>query len=719
MRTYRTTFLATFIPMTYLAAKCTLLLFIQRKRLKNRVSINPNPQQRKNIGGANQLHHPKQSKLTTIVVNMIVICVSLFYLILGFGFSIFVFLHFSESQEQCLNPNLNTKILYPELYLWNECKYKTFPFKSINFWNDNNDDEINCNCRQAEINLSVFDDSFNILEKTNNSEYENKFYEMYNKSIGCSESNLNHVCLMIESLLINWDMLEILYISDDSARFTISLNDSKHYNSEYLKILHLNEIKVNSLGIGIENWVNLEYFYISHAHFDEWPSSFDKLNKIAFFKLKDAYLKNLPQNLCLMTNLRAINIEQSFSSSNSISELPDCIINLDKLQSIIFSASKIESFPIGLFSMSSIEEIGFLFTPTIALQSFLDVINRTIHSNEYGNEFKWNPTSQTVYSFSFSWVCEEVYFGHYDVTNANFDIFEMFMNQTDGCQEVCRSFDFLSCTSFVWQNGVCNEECNVAACNFDGGDCNQLCWEYSSQCIIGLFDNGVCNSACNNSYCDFDKYECYQEDSEIIFANNTTYCDENIVIDVNVSRNYNISNGSTVNTDNSKLCRIQWVDDGWCDYNCFLSDSCYNDGNDCECNQLNDKTFDSNCETLMGWFAIFGDTTDEHLYHVSQYAFETIWLLLEAYGLDDVSEIWNSEDTWLDQAMLHLIVDYYDQEPNATIAFKKIDDNNDGYFDLQELLQNVAINDTRIALFNITYEKVQQINCTFAYSCYV
>ena len=48
---------------------------------------------------------------------------------------------------------------------------------------------------------------------------------------------------------------------------------------------------------------------------------------------------------------------------------------------------------------------------------------------------------QYKFIFSFLCVCEELYHSPYDVTGANVEILEMFMNQTGGCQEVCRSLD--------------------------------------------------------------------------------------------------------------------------------------------------------------------------------------------------------------------------------------------------------------------------------------
>ena len=224
------------------------------------------------------------------------------YLVFGFGFTWLVFTHFETSKEQCSNVNSlspSQLIDHSELYLWDQCLYKTYPFQSVDFWYN----DINCNCRQARIDLTLFDNSFAIISESYNisSMLDSKF----NNSAGCDLDDYNSICLMIESLFINWDMLEALYISDDNdARFTISLNNISHYNAIHLKILHLEEVRVSSLGTQINRWNELEYLYISHAHFSQWPQNFQDLDKISFLKLEDSYLESLPPNLCDMSNLR-------------------------------------------------------------------------------------------------------------------------------------------------------------------------------------------------------------------------------------------------------------------------------------------------------------------------------------------------------------------------------------------------------------------------------
>uniref|UniRef100_A0A8R1DQT0 Uncharacterized protein n=1 Tax=Caenorhabditis japonica TaxID=281687 RepID=A0A8R1DQT0_CAEJA len=66
--------------------------------------------------------------------------------------------------------------------------------------------------------------------------------------------------------------------------------------------------------------------------------------------------------------------------------------------------------------------------------------------------------------------------------------------------------------SLLSGNGHCDEECNQAACDFDGGDCSggqnpfSKC-PYALKCA-DVFANGVCNQECNNEECLYDGMDC-------------------------------------------------------------------------------------------------------------------------------------------------------------------------------------------------------------------
>ena len=63
-------------------------------------------------------------------------------------------------------------------------------------------------------------------------------------------------------------------------------------------------------------------------------------------------------------------------------------------------------------------------------------------------------------------------------------------------------------------NGFCNDETNIGACIYDGGDCCGSCiiTEYCSNCdcLGGLTNVGITNALVGNGYCDegTNKTEC-------------------------------------------------------------------------------------------------------------------------------------------------------------------------------------------------------------------
>lgn len=67
-----------------------------------------------------------------------------------------------------------------------------------------------------------------------------------------------------------------------------------------------------------------------------------------------------------------------------------------------------------------------------------------------------------------------------------------------------------------WQgDGICDEACNVAACNFDSGDCDDLPEPLCNEgCYQGWSGDGFCDDACNVAACNFDEGDCAGHCSE-------------------------------------------------------------------------------------------------------------------------------------------------------------------------------------------------------------
>ena len=259
----------------------------------------------------------------------------------------------------------------------------------------------------------------------------------------------------------------------------MNLTSSKHYSAIYLRVLHLNAIKVDSLSNDLSQWSELEYIYVTKAHWNEWPENIAELNKISFFHLWDMYTNDLPPNICEMSNLRAINIYQSpliTASANQLDRIPNCMTNLEKLESIIIYLSAIKYFPLSLLSHQNIQEIAFIVT-NITFISFIAndendgsyAYNINITDTNYKEmlendtefyeswTFDWNRKNQTSYYFQGSYLCKNTYHMEYYPKSL-----ELFVNETGACNEVCSTNAAqVLCSPLEHQNGVCDTKCNI------------------------------------------------------------------------------------------------------------------------------------------------------------------------------------------------------------------------------------------------------------------
>ena len=83
-------------------------------------------------------------------------------------------------------------------------------------------------------------------------------------------------------------------------------------------------------------------------------------------------------------------------------------------------------------------------------------------------------------------------------------------------------------------------------CQFDGGDCFQLC--NFTKCNIETMANGNCDAGCNNTECGWDGGDCNVEFGELTVCNN----------------NHGF-------VDRFERCNVTWVGDGWYYVNYNLS----------------------------------------------------------------------------------------------------------------------------------------------------
>ena len=203
------------------------------------------------------------------------------------------------------------------------------------------------------------------------------------------------------------------------------------------------------------------------------------------------------------------------------------------------------------------------------------------------------------------------------IFNETYPLTSAVINITDACWQPCRrkSLASLVCRPFLYHDGFCNYECNVPDCNYDGGDCNQLC--DFTQCDYLSLGDGICDSGCRNAECGFDYCDCTANniDAQYISIEEKNECYWNYTL-------CDIKTDCVVYDTNSSQ---SWLGDNVCDNYCNNVDCNYDFG-ECEscenslCLQFwqifepiansivvdNKVSFDEACQLWKGFTTFYG-----------------------------------------------------------------------------------------------------------------
>eukprot|EP00727_Mastigamoeba_balamuthi_P014777 m51a1_g9925 putative peptidase c14 (1275) ;mRNA; f:497-6537 len=149
------------------------------------------------------------------------------------------------------------------------------------------------------------------------------------------------------------------------------------------------------------------------------------------------------------------------------------------------------------------------------------------------------------------------------------------------CNPECYNYSHscaLLCDEGSINNSVCNAACNVAACDYDGGDCSR---EYSCTAAPSSLGNGRCTAYYNTSGCNYDGGDCLfcAPRCSVSMANNSR-CDYACY-----NEQCNWDGGLCDKRVGSDFCSVNCnksqVGDGVCDEACF-SEVCGWDAEDCK-----------------------------------------------------------------------------------------------------------------------------------------
>ncbi len=207
-------------------------------------------------------------------------------------------------------------------------------------------------------------------------------------------------------------------------------------------------------------------------------------------------------------------------SYSMFKSLPNCTGDLLNLRSIALSrASTLEYIPKEIFTLPKLKML-VLFQSALSYETFPQIEG-------------WSDSLVGVFlqdNITASSVCK-----NYGLLSEGT---QAFIDHFDACWEACSDpFDTFTCPTYSYLDGKCDDACFTPSCNFDGGDCSQLCECQNSS----LLTNGVCDVACNTTACDYDLYACVEYSKEDVPCGNSSY-----------------------------LCYESWLGDGWCDSNCQM-----------------------------------------------------------------------------------------------------------------------------------------------------
>lgn len=394
----------------------------------------------------------------------------------------------------------------------------------------------------------------------------------------------------------------------------------------------------------------------SHASIDVPWKSINNISSISAMHLEGIsnILVPFDESICQLKNLRYFEFRTNRIVNNKAVNIPDCIENnWNQLQYIrlAFSFSTTEAYVSpSLYNLQNIRSIEISSWP-FNISSFVNFTTYNENNlNRDNNSYVWFTSSDICDTTSIN-NDNNTYIGNINQTWLEYIATETdntellsFITELDPCFEPCGSIlDSNGCNAFRWGDGICDTKCFNQRCNWDNGDCTQLCHCQHNLTLISLLYNNECDAECDTNYCENDHFACGKENAT---CNNVNY---------NISQNLTYVNADDYNYELNDACFNGWIDssDGWCDDNCRNLESCNYDDDACsECG--------GNCVTIFDIFDFVAQDPPPSV--ITEQDTCNYWSAIQSYSPGIAQNFTNCTN----------LFDYIDTNDNKMVGFHEL-----------------------------------------------
>ena len=386
-------------------------------------------------------------KISFVCRRSVIIVVSVIFIVYGLFIVIYVintmdnaikmcksvsetnFMHqtFSQHQLQLLEK-------HPELFLWDKCLYKVYPFISPG------STYTPCQCR-----VFIVDDWSGLR-----SSYKDRV-----KYLNITQQKI------VNGALKHWYLLEKFRSHETEAPAFIAYSlESETFASTFMKAFEWSHARLNTMGNNI-SWPKLEYLHLDRTLLlNRLPSDLYGLADIKSLTLTDTGLNGFPSGICDMLNLQILEVTRAMS----IDVLPKCLVKLKEMKVFAIDTSYLTYIPLGIFGLPELIEFS-LFDSNISIHSLLeynlpddmDPDNISAVNIWFDDNFEYN--KKAIFWLQSNDICDELLYNDTD-KSIPYKLYDFMLHNNTKCDsgnDACNGDgESILCPPRLYADGTCN-----------------------------------------------------------------------------------------------------------------------------------------------------------------------------------------------------------------------------------------------------------------------